>query len=93
MKTTRNRQFNCRTWAIAAATGAIMASAVTSVTAQDVSRGEARAAIRSSGHACQQVVEMTRSGDDPPSWIVRCNSGQFAVTANADSTLSVVAMN
>lgn len=50
------------------------------VCAQEVPRGELAAAIRSAGHPCAMVHEVTSAGER--AWRVRCNSGTFAVSAD-----------
>ncbi|MDX1433711.1 MAG: hypothetical protein R3286_14810 [Gammaproteobacteria bacterium] len=49
--------------------------------------GNLAATIRESGNPCSHVVEAEQTGDN--SYKVRCNSGTFNVTMNADGTAQV----
>jgi hypothetical protein len=59
--------------------------------AAEISNGEMAAAIRGADYPCQQVLELQASGDN--GWRVRCNSGTFQVTRDADGQFSVVRIN
>ena len=57
--------------------------------------GALRAAIRSEGHACNRVIEVTpgaAASEGPAVWQVTCNSGQFVVTTQADGSYRVTAV-
>lgn len=55
--------------------------------AQVMAQGALAAAIRSAGQPCAKVHESTPAGTD--SWRVRCNSGEFRVTAKSDGGYEV----
>ena len=59
--------------------------------AAETNDGEMAAAIRSADYPCQQVLELQASGDN--GWRVRCNSGTFQVTRDANGQFSVVKIN
>ena len=93
---TMNRDSGTRPWrpSIAmAAMGAIAFGWLTVVTAHDVANGTLAAAIRSSGHPCDRVIEKERSGESASVWRVRCNSGRFLVTMKGDVASEVVALD
>jgi hypothetical protein len=56
--------------------------------AAEMSQGEMAAAIRGADYPCQQVLELQPTGDNR--WRVRCNSGTFQVTRDANGQFSVV---
>lgn len=72
------------------AAGAIAFSWLTTAAAQDVPDGTLAAAIRASDHPCEHVLEKKPVSGSQSTWRVRCNSGLFEVTMNADSTPTVV---
>ena len=49
--------------------------------------GNLAATVRASGNPCVHVVEAEQTGDN--TYKVRCNSGTFNVTLNADGTAQV----
>jgi len=49
--------------------------------------GDLGAAIRESGNPCAHVIEAKQTGNN--SYQVRCNSGTFNVTINADGSAQV----
>jgi len=76
-----------------AAMGAIAFGWLTVVTAHDVANGTLAAAIRSSGHPCDRVIEKERVSESASVWRVRCNSGHFQVTMKGDVASEVVALD
>jgi hypothetical protein len=56
--------------------------------ASEVDHGDMAAAIRSADYPCQQVLDLQDSGDN--GWRVRCNSGTYQVTRDANGQYSVV---
>ncbi len=71
--------------------GATVIFGMPGVAAQEVAAGTLAAAIRSSGHPCQRIIESTNEGSWQ--WKVRCNSGWYRVTKNKDSTLEVTPLD
>ena len=65
----------------------VAAGAVASAALAQSDPGNLGAAIRSSGHPCAHVIEAEQTGDN--SYKVRCNSGTFDVTMNADGPAKV----
>ena len=61
------------------------------VAAQDIAPGTLAAAIRSSGHPCNHVVESTNEG--PSVWKVKCNAGSYRVSKSKDATLDVTPLD
>lgn len=59
--------------------------------ASGMEHGEMVAIIRSADYPCQQVLEMQDTGDN--AWQVRCNSGTYQVTRDANGAFSVVKSN
>ncbi len=56
--------------------------------AAEMNDGEMAAAIRSADYPCQQVLELQAIGDN--GWRVRCNSGIYQVSRDANGQFSVV---
>jgi hypothetical protein len=57
----------------------------------EMSQGEMAATIRSADHPCDHVLELQATGDN--GWRVRCNSGTYQVTRDANGRFSVVKTN
>ena len=80
-----------RRWTKLCALVALAVLAVTPASAADkkspeMDAGTLAATIRSLGHPCKKVHEMTKTSSS--SWRVRCNSGSFHVTlSNAKDTM------
>jgi len=55
--------------------------------AEEMSNGQMAGIIRSANHPCAKVIELQPAGEN--SWSVKCNSGSFNVTRNADGQFSV----
>lgn len=72
---------------------AIACGWLTVAAAQDVPDGTLAAAIRASGNPCQRVIEKERVSESASTWRVRCNSGEFQVTMENDSTPKVVPLD
>jgi hypothetical protein len=56
--------------------------------ATEMEHGDMVAVIRSADYPCQQVLELQDTGND--AWRVRCNSGTYQVTRDANGQYSVV---
>lgn len=86
--------FKQRGWCASISTtavGVIAAGWLTVAAGQDMPNGTLAAAIRGSGHPCDRVLEKELTSASV--WRVRCNSGRFQVTMNADSTPEVVPLD
>jgi len=70
-----------------AAPAIVSGLAAVPATAQVMAQGELAAAIRSAGQPCAKVHEATPAGTE--TWRVRCNSGEFRVTAKSDGGYDV----
>ena len=60
---------------------------VSGASAEEMSNGKMSGIIRSANHPCAKVVELQPDGEN--SWKVKCNSGSFNVTRNANGQFSV----
>lgn len=61
---------------------ALVGAVTVPVSAVDIDHGELAAAIRTAGHPCARVLEVTSARSS--TWVVRCNSGLFIVSASLD---------
>ena len=61
------------------------------VFATGMEHGDMVAVIRSAGYPCQQVLDLQDTGDN--AWRVRCNSGTYLVTRDANGQFSVAEAN
>jgi len=59
------------------------------VSADGMSNGKLAGIIRSTNHPCAKVIEFQPNGET--SWAVKCNSGNFNVTRNANGEFNVYA--
>ena len=62
---------------------------VSGVSADEMSNGKMAGIIRSANHPCAKVIELQPDGEN--SWEVKCNSGSFNVTRNANGKFNVYA--
>jgi hypothetical protein len=62
---------------------------VSGVSADEMSNGKMAGIIRSANHPCAKVIELQPDGEN--SWEVKCNSGSFNVTRNANGEFNVYA--
>ena len=62
---------------------------VSGASADEMSNGKMAGIIRSAKHPCAKVIELQPSGEN--SWEVKCNSGSFNVTRNANGEFNVYA--
>ncbi len=60
---------------------------VPQLSAAEISHGEMAGIIRSAGEPCKKVLDMQSAGET--SWKVKCNSGTFTVTRDADGKTTV----
>ena len=74
-----------------AAMAAMVVGASAGAVAQDIAPGTLAAAIRSSGHPCNHVVESINEA--PSVWKVKCNAGWYRVSKNKDATLDVTPLD
>ena len=62
---------------------------VSGASADEMSNGKMAGIIRSANHPCAKVIELQPDGEN--SWEVKCNSGSFNVTRNANGKFNVYA--
>ena len=62
---------------------------VSGASADEMSNGKMAGIIRSAKHPCAKVIKLQPSGEN--SWEVKCNSGSFNVTRNANGEFNVYA--
>ena len=62
---------------------------VSGASADEISNGKMAGIIRSANHPCAKVIELQPDGEN--SWEVKCNSGSFNVTRNANGKFNVYA--
>ena len=62
---------------------------VSGASADEMSNGKMAGIIRSANHPCAKVIELQPDGEN--SWEVKCNSGSFSVTRNANGKFNVYA--
>jgi hypothetical protein len=62
---------------------------VSEASADEMSNGKLAGIIRSANHPCAKVIELQPNGEN--SWEVKCNSGSFNVTRNANGEFNVYA--
>jgi hypothetical protein len=62
---------------------------VSEASAEEMSNGKMAGIIRSANHSCAKVIELQPDGKN--SWKVKCNSGSFKVTRNANGKFDVYA--
>jgi hypothetical protein len=62
---------------------------VSGVSADEMSNGKMAGIIRSANRPCAKVIESQPNGEN--SWEVKCNSGSFNVTRNANGKFNVYA--
>ena len=62
---------------------------VSGASAEEMSNGKMAGIIRSANHPCAKVIELQPDGEK--SWKVKCNSGSFNVTRNANGKFNVYA--
>ena len=62
---------------------------VSGVSADEMSNGKMAGIIRSTNHPCAKVIKLQPEGEN--SWEVKCNSGSFNVTRNANGEFNVYA--
>ncbi len=62
---------------------------VSEASAEEMSNGKMAGIIRSANHSCAKVIELQPDGEN--SWNVKCNSGSFNVTRNANGEFNVYA--
>jgi hypothetical protein len=62
---------------------------VSGASAEEMSNGKMAGIIRSANHSCAKVIEL--QPDREKSWKVKCNSGSFNVTRNANGKFNVYA--
>ena len=64
---------------------------VSGPSAEEMSNGKMAGIIRSANHSCAKVIALQSAGEN--SGKVKCNSGSFNVTRNANGQFSVYAFN
>jgi hypothetical protein len=62
---------------------------VSGASADEISNGKMAGIIRSANHPCAKVIESQPNGEN--SWEVKCNSGSFNVTRNANGEFNIYA--
>jgi len=62
---------------------------VSGASADEMSNGKMAGIIRAAKHPCAKVIEFQPNGET--SWAVKCNSGNFNVTRNANGEFNVYA--
>ncbi len=62
---------------------------VSGASADEMSNGKMAGIIRSANHPCAKVIELQPDGEN--SWEVKCHSGSFNVTRNANGKFNVYA--
>jgi hypothetical protein len=62
---------------------------VSKPSAEEMSNGKMAGIIRSANYSCAKVIELQPGGEN--SWKVKCNSGSFNVTRNANGQFNVYA--
>ena len=60
---------------------------VSGASADEMSNGKMAGIIRSTNHPCAKVIKLQPEGEN--SWEVKCNSGSFNVTRNANGEFNV----
>ncbi|TAA47313.1 hypothetical protein [Corallincola spongiicola] len=55
--------------------------------ASEVASGDLRAAIRSAGFSCHQVINVKSAGDND--WVVKCNAGKYRVKRDPNGQFTV----